>query len=71
MTSKVAPDPADRFDSNDGSKRMNAFVYPVPPFVTVIVSTSPPLSVIETNPPDPSPNIGTLVTVPVVDPPVI
>ena len=50
---------------------MNAFVYPVPPFVTVIVSTSPPLSVIETNPPEPSPSIGTLVTVPVVDPPVI
>ena len=50
---------------------MNAFVYPVPPFVTVIVSTSPPLSVTETNPPEPSPKIGTLVTVAVVEPPVI
>ena len=37
----------------------------------MIVSTSPPFSVIDTNPPEPSPKIGTLVTVPVVEPPVI
>ena len=71
MTSKDAPDPADRLDSNVDSKRINAFVYPVPPFVTVTVSTSPPLSVTDTKPPEPSPKIGTPVTVPVEEPPVI
>ena len=71
ITSNVAPDPAEICDNNESSNLMNAFVYPVPPFVTVIVSTSPPLSVIETNPPEPSPSMGTFVTVPVVEPPVI
>ena len=47
----------------------NAFVYPVPPLVTVTEVTSPPVIVTEASPPLPSPRIGTLETVPVVAPP--
>ena len=65
ITSKVAPSPAPRVVTLVLSKRINPFVYPVPPFVTVISSTMPPCIDTAAKPPVPSPKIGTPVTVPV------